>query len=111
MRCRSLPGRKGRHQLDGGGLANQADFLYGQQQLAVDFPGLHAKVAGSAAGSTGRSSFKDKLVNIDFTVIDPNLSMDDSAKYQIHETRGAVRFGQYCRSWSSVDWGRRSLDP
>ncbi len=45
-------------------------------------------MTGSAAGSTGGSSFKDKLVNIDFTVIDPNLSMDDSAKYQINKTRG-----------------------
>ncbi len=82
-----FPGRKGRHQLGSGWLADQADFLYGQQQFAVDFPGLYAKVAGSAAGSKGSSSFKDKLVNIDFTVIDPNLSMDDSAKYQINETR------------------------
>lgn len=74
--------------LGGGRLADQADFLQGRQQPAVAFPGLHATAAGSEAGSTGRSGFKDELVNIDFTVIGPNLSMDDSATYPINETWG-----------------------
>jgi hypothetical protein len=96
--------RKDRDQPGSGRLADQADFLYGQQQRAVDCAGLYARKAGSEPGSTGnmgRSSFKDKLVNIDFTVIDLNLSMDDSAKHQINETRGG---GQ---TWTELTTLRR----
>ena len=65
------------------------------------FQGLYAEVADSAAGSGFRFrfrfrfkfTFKDKLVNIDFTVIDPSLSMEGSVKYQ--RTKGAVRYGQH----------------
>jgi len=61
------------------------------------FHGLYAEVADSAAGSGFRFrfkfTFKDKLVNIDFTVIDPSLSMEGSVKYQ--RTKGAVRYGQH----------------
>ena len=46
------------------------------------FHGLYTNVAGAAAGSRGKFSFKNKFAKINSTVIDPSLSMDDSVKYQ-----------------------------